>query len=344
MKKNIRCAVLGVGRLGSWHAENLATKIQGAELVCIVDPNENLAKTVAHNLGVEKWTTNFNEVFEEPSIDAVIIATPTSTHGEMIKKAIAAGKHIFVEKPITQELSEANEIIQLIQDSAVFCQVGFMRRYDPAYAEAKKRIVAGDIGKPIYFKAVSRDPIAPSPEYVKNSGGMFLDMSIHDYDIARFLMDSEVNSVVANGSVLVNPFMKDYNDVDQSISYLTFESGAAGDIEGSRNAHYGYDIRGEVIGTEGTIVIGSLKDHDIKILTKKGSTHDIVPDFPTRFKDAYVLEMIDFIDSLRNNSKPKVTEVDGKAALEIALKARESFETGQIVYLQRNEKQSALLS
>ncbi len=342
MKEQIRCAVLGLGRLGSWHAENLASKVPGAELVYVADPSGNVAEEVARELGVEKWTKNPNDVFQEADIDAVIIATPTSTHGDMIKKAIAAGKHIFVEKPITQDLSEANEIVQLIENSDVFCQVGFMRRYDPAYAEAKKRILAGDIGKPIYFKGVSRDPVAPSPEYVKNSGGMFLDMSIHDYDIARFLMDSEVKSIVANGSVLVNPFMKEFNDVDQAITYLTFESGAAGDIEGSRNAHYGYDIRGEVIGTEGTILIGSVKNHDIKVLTKKGSTHDIVPDFPTRFKDAYVIEMIDFIDSLRKNRTPKVTEIDGKAALEIALKAKESFETGQMVHLDTHEKASVL--
>jgi len=335
MKEQIRCAVLGLGRLGSWHAENLASKVPGAELVYVADPSGNVAEDVARELSVKKWTKNPNEVFQEADIDAIIIATPTSTHGDMIKKAIAAGKHIFVEKPITQDLSEANEIVQLIENSDVFCQVGFMRRYDPAYAEAKRRILAGDIGKPIYFKGVSRDPVAPSPEYVKNSGGMFLDMSIHDYDIARFLMDSEVKSIVANGSVLVNPFMKKFNDVDQSITYLTFESGAAGDIEGSRNAHYGYDIRGEVIGTEGTILIGSVKNHDIKVLTKSGSTYDIVPDFPTRFKDAYVIEMIDFIDSLQNNRTPKVTEIDGKAALEIALKAKESFETGLMIHLDR---------
>jgi scyllo-inositol 2-dehydrogenase (NAD+) len=338
MKKQIRCAVLGLGRLGSWHAENLSSKVPGAELVIVADPGEKIAEKVARNLGVKKWTNNPKEVFEDADIDAVIIATPTSTHGDLIKKAIAAGKHIFVEKPITQDLNEATEIVELLKNSEVFCQVGFMRRYDPAYAEAKRRIMAGEIGKPIYFKGVSRDPEAPSPEYVKNSGGMFLDMSIHDYDIARFLMDSEVKSVVANGSVLVNPFMSDFNDVDQSVTYLTFESGAAGDIEGSRNAHYGYDIRGEVIGTEGTIIIGSIKDHDIQVLTKKGNTHDIIPDFPKRFKEAYVLEMIDFIDSLRNNTKPKVTEIDGKAALEIAIKAKESFETGQQVYMDSNDK------
>jgi scyllo-inositol 2-dehydrogenase (NAD+) len=331
--KRIRCAVLGLGRLGYWHAENLMTKMKGAELSCIADPFANQAEKVANELGVKNWTKDPSEVFENDELDAVIIATPTSTHASMIKQAATHRKHIFVEKPITHELEEADKVIQVIQENRIRCQVGFMRRFDPAYAEAKRRILAGDIGKPIYFKGVSRDPGSPPAEFIKNSGGIFLDMSIHDYDIARFLMGSEVTSVSSHGNILVNTFMEEYHDVDQALTYLTFASGAAADIEASRNAFYGYDIRGEVIGTEGTIAIGSLRYHDVKVLTKKGSTHDIVPAFPERFADAYQMELSHFIECLQNGEEPAVTAVDGKMALEIAVAAKKSFESRQKIDL-----------
>lgn len=336
MKEQIRCAVLGLGRLGYWHAENLATRVKGAKLVYVADPWENQAEKAARELGIEKSTKNSREVFEDSSIDAVIIATPTNTHAEMIELAATHGKQIFIEKPLTQDLQEAYQSVRIIRQHNVVCQVGFMRRFDSAYMEAHKRIKAGDIGTPLYFKGVSRDPGSPPEAFIKNSGGMFLDMSIHDYDISRFLLSAEVTSVAAHGSVLIHDFMKRYNDVDQAITYLTFDSGAAADIEASRNAFYGYDIRGEVIGSEGSILIGSLRHHDIKILTKRGSTHDIVPAFPERFQEAYLNEMNHFIDCLRNNEKPSVSEVDGKIALEIALAARKAFESGQKVNLQED--------
>jgi scyllo-inositol 2-dehydrogenase (NAD+) len=327
MKEEIRCAVLGLGRLGYWHAENLATRVKGAKLVYVADPFENQAEKVARELNIGKSTKNHNEVFEDPTVDAVIIATPTSTHAEMIKRAAKHKKHIFVEKPLTQDLEEADQVIQTIKENNVFCQVGFMRRFDSAYMEARKRIQAGDIGTPLYFKGVSRDPGSPPAEFIKNSGGIFLDMSIHDYDIARYLLEAEVTSVSAHGNILFHSFMEPYNDVDQAITYLTFDSGAVADIEASRNAFYGYDIRGEVIGSEGCIQIGSLRHHDVQILTKSGSTHDIVPAFPERFKNAYLNEIDHFIDCLRNNIKPSVNEIDGKIALEIAQFAKKSFET-----------------
>jgi scyllo-inositol 2-dehydrogenase (NAD+) len=333
VKEQVRCAVLGLGRLGYWHAENLASRVKGAKLVCVVDPFENQAGKVARELNIEKSTKDHNEVFEDPTIDAVIIATPTSTHAEMIEKAAKSKKHLFIEKPLTNDLEEANRVIQIIKENSVFCQVGFMRRFDKAYMEAHKRIQAGDIGTPLYFKGVSRDPGSPPAEFIKNSGGIFLDMSIHDYDIARYLLHAEVTSVSAHGNILFHSFMKTYHDVDQAITYLTFNSGAAADIEASRNAFYGYDIRGEVIGSEGSIRIGSLRHHDIQILTKNGSTHDIVPAFPERFKDAYFEEMDHFIDCLRNNKKPSVSEIDGKIALEIALSAKQSHETDKKIVI-----------
>lgn len=333
MKAMIRCAVLGLGRLGYWHAENLATRVKGAQVVSLVDPLEERAERVARELGVSNWTTNADDVFHDTLVDAVIIATPTSTHADLTARAAQNKKHIFVEKPLTQTVDESDEVVKIIAENKVVCQVGFMRRFDPAYQEAKRRIVAGDIGEPIYLKAISRDPGSPPAEFIKNSGGIFLDMSIHDYDMARYLMGAEVTSVAAHGKILMNPFMEEFNDIDQAITYLNFSSGAAGDIEGSRNAHYGYDIRAEVLGTEGTIVISSLKYHNVQILTPNGCTHDIIPAFPQRFKDAFLLEMIHFIECLRKDEKPSVTEEDGKMALEIAVASKSAFELEKTIYL-----------
>ncbi|MFL0498697.1 inositol 2-dehydrogenase [Priestia megaterium] len=333
MKQKIRCAVFGVGRLGYWHAENLATRIKGAELVTVVASRKESAERVARELGVEKWTTNPKEVFEDPTIDAVVIVTPTKTHADLIIQAAQSKKHIFVDKPLTETLDEAETVIKEIQKNNVYCQVGFMRRFDPAYAEAKRRIENGDIGTPLYFKGVSRDPGSPPEEYIKTSGGIFLDLCIHEYDIARFLIGDEVKTVKAFGDVLVHPFMNKYGDVDQSMTFMTFQNGASCDVEGSRNSTFGYDIRGEVIGTEGSIQIGSIQHHDIKILTPNGSVYDNIPNFPIKFKDSFLFELTDFIECLQKDIRPKVTEIDGKIALEIAEAATRSFNTKETVIL-----------
>ncbi|MED4599299.1 inositol 2-dehydrogenase [Paenibacillus validus] len=332
--KQIRCAVLGLGRLGYWHAENLATKIRGARLLTVIDPIAGRAEQVASELGIESYSIDPDDAFNNPDIDAVVIVTPTSTHAEMIKKAAAKGKQIFVEKPITQTLAEADEVIEAIRKNNVVCQVGFMRRFDPAYHEAKKRIAKGDIGQPIYFKGLSRDGNVPPASFIKHSGGIYLDISIHDYDIARYLMNADVVSVQATGHVLMHAFLSEYGDVDQALTTLQFSNGAAGDIETMRIAPYGYDIRGEIVGTEGVITIGSLREHNIQILNHQGSTYDIIPDFPSKFKDAYLLEMAHFIESLMNGTKPDCTEEDGKAALAIAIAATDSFKSGKLVQIQ----------
>lgn len=340
MKEFIRCAVLGLGRLGYWHAENLATKIEGAKLEKVVDPLQGRAEQVARELNVDKWSHDPMAAFEDEHIDAVIIVTPTSTHGEMIKLAAQYGKHVFVEKPLTQKLEEADEVLQVIAENKITCQVGFMRRFDPAYVEAKRRIEAGDIGTPLYFKAVSRDGNVPPEEFIKYSGGIFLDVAIHDYDIARFLMNDEIYSVQSSGNILMesNRLMEKYKDVDQGLSQIRFKSGAAGDIETMRISSYGYDIRGEAVGTDGAIQIGSMRNNDVRIFKKNESSHDLVQDFPTRFKNAYLLEMIHFITALRKGEQPLCTALDGKRALEIAIAATRSFNNGCPVLLRNQEK------
>jgi scyllo-inositol 2-dehydrogenase (NAD+) len=342
MANKIRCAVLGLGRLGTIHAENLANHIKGVQLVSVIDPFDGRAEQVAKELGVERWAKNPNDAFEDPDIDAVIIATPTNTHAEMVKLAAQNKKHIFIEKPITQTLDEATDVIQMIKENNVLCQVGFMRRFHPAYVEAKKRIEAGEIGKPIYFKGFTRDnppgkyPISPPIEFIKHSGGIFLDLAIHDYDIARYLMGAEVTSVLATGSVVLHSFMEKYNDVDQAITYLQFDSGASGDIESSRNSPYGFDIGCEVIGTEGAIQIPTLRKQDVTILNVTGK-HEMGPIFPPSLLECFQLELNHFIDSIIKKQRSFCTEWDGKAALEIAVAATQSYRESRPVKLTRKK-------
>lgn len=328
----LKTAVIGLGRLGYWHAVNIS-KIRGAELSAVCDHTHERAAKVAQELEVPSFTTDPDDVFKNDDIQAVIIASSTSTHYSLLKKAAESGKAIFVEKPLTINLEEAYDIQKLINETKTFCQVGFMRRFDPAYTEAKKRIEAGDIGQPIYYRGISRDAHAPHESFIPRSGGIFVDMSIHDFDAARYLMNAEVSSVVAHGRILKHSFMEKYGDVDQSLTYLEFNTGAAGDVEASRNAFYGYDIRAEIIGTEGSIFIGNQQHHHVHLLTKLGKTHDLLPDFPVRFEDAYIIEMEEFVGSVRLNEESRVTVGDGVKALEIALAAKESFQKAQKVML-----------
>ena len=332
MKKG-RCAVIGVGRLGIVHAKNIETGVKGAEVVAVAASRIESAKRAAEELGISRWTNDLKEIFEDENIDAVIIVTPTNTHADLIIQAARSKKHIFVDKPVTETLEQASEVIKEVKENGVYCQVGFMRRFDPAYVAAKSRIVNGDIGQPLYFKGISRDPGSPPESFIKTSGGIFIDLNIHEYDIARFLIGDEVKSVQSFGEVLVHPFMKKYEDVDQSISVLNFHNKGVAQIEGSRNSSFGYDVRGEVVGTEGSIQIGSLQHHNNIILQDNKSYHDNIPDFITKFEDAFLEEVKHFIECIQNQVKPTVDEVDGKKSLEVSIAATESFKKQEIVYL-----------
>ncbi len=326
MTGKVNCAVLGIGRLGWRHAENLAVRVAGASLHAVADIDPRRAELFARRYDIPHYTSDIDTVLEDPAIDAVVIVTPTTTHSRLIRKAIAAGKAVFVEKPITLSLEEAQEIDRLVQQTHSYCQVGFMRRFDPSYRVAAEEIRRGAIGKPLYFKAVSRDPDCPPESYIRESGRLFLDMSIHDFDVARFLMNDEVVEVTALGAVVKNNFLRAYDDIDQALTFVRFAGGALGDIEGSRNAGYGYDIRAEVVGSEGTLQIGTLDKNYVQLLNRSGAVHDIVPGFLERFADAYVLEMTEFIECVRSGAPPPVTVEDGWRAVAIGLAATRSFD------------------
>ena len=307
------------------HAEKLA-RMPAANLLAVADVLEERAAECARQYDVPLCSSDIEAVLRHPEVEAIVIATPTPTHARLIQTAIAAHKAIFVEKPLTPSLQEAAALAQLVKASNAFCQVGFMRRFDPAFRAAWEQIQQGAMGKPLYFKAVSRDPSCPPESFIKDSGRMFVDMSVHDFDIARFLMSEEIIEVTAMGGVVQNEFMRAYGDVDQALTFVRFASGALGDIEGSRVAGYGYDIRAEVVGTEATVQVGALTYHAIRILNRRGRTSNIFPSFVERFADAYYLELVDFIDHLQRGLPPSVTVEDGYKAQAIAVAATQSFD------------------
>lgn len=333
MKSPVNCAVIGFGRLGSVHAGNLIRNIPDAHVKAVVTSRANTAEKAAAEFGIPNWTNNPKEVFEDKSIDAVIIAAPTNMHLPLLIDAAQHQKHIFVDKPITENSEEADRVIKEINKTEVICQVGFMRRFDPSYIDAKKKIEHGSIGEPIYYKGISRDPGSPPESFIKNSGGIFKDLCIHEYDVARYLLGSEVYSIRTFGKALIHPFMEKYNDVDQSMSLLEFENGALADIEASRNSAYGYEARGEVIGTEGMIHIGNIKNGENIILANNKTYFDNKKDFPTKFKEAFLVELEHFIECIQNKTKPRVNEVDGKITLKISEAANKSFEMNEKIIL-----------
>ena len=328
MDKVVKIAIAGAGRIGQIHAENLVTRIKEARVVAISDIDEKRAKDLALRCGRISWYTDFYEMLEENDIDAVLICTSTNVHKDMIIAAAKKSKHIFCEKPIALTLEETDEALTAVDKAGVFMQVGFMRRFDPAIFSAKKEIEKGLIGEPLFFKAVSRDPEGPPIEYVKVSGGLFVDSSIHDFDLARWFMKSEVERVYAEGRVLIYPEYKKFEDVDVAFTTLSFKNGKIGNIENSRRSGYGYDTRVEIIGSEGTLQIGYLRNRRYLLMKSSGVSYDVVPSWQKRFEEAFVNEMKHFVDCIINNKEPLVGGIDAKEALKVALAATKSCKEG----------------
>jgi predicted dehydrogenase len=253
-------------------------------------------------------------------------------------EAAKHGKAIFCEKPLSIALPEAHEMQRAVEQSGVFFQMGFMRRFDKGYVAAKRKIEEGVIGKPVVFKSSSRDPYRPSLEYLDpaHSGGLFIDCGIHDLDLARWYM-GEIESVYSIGGTLAYPEMKEIGDIDNAITSLYFTSGSLGTIDLSRNGVYGYDIRTEILGTEGTLKIGYLRETPILVMTKNGITHDTVPYFTERFEQSYITQLQGFVENVLQDKPPTVTCADGVAALQASVAATLSFKENRPVKIQGDE-------
>ena len=327
----INVGLVGVGRLGVLYARYLAYQIPNSNLLAASDIDP-AAETIAKELGVRKWYPNYQDLIDDKEIDAIVIVTPTSTHHDIVATAARAGKAIFCEKPLSISLDEARAMERVVAETGVFFHMGFMRRFDRGFRAAKQKIEQGVIGKAVVFRASSRDPFRPSLEYLdpRHSGGLIIDMGIHDIDIARWLM-GDVSQAYATGGVLAYPEINEVGDIDNAVINLTFENGSLGVIDLTRNGVYGYDIRTEVLGTQGTVKVGYLRETPIVVMTKDGVTHDTVPWFMERFGEAYVAQLQNFIEHLQKQKEPSIKCADGVAALQVAIAATRAFKENRPV-------------
>jgi len=318
--------VLGVGEMGKRHAENVRHLVPGARLVAVADVAAGRAQQVATELEIEHSFGSLEAMLAHKDVDCVLVATPDKFHAQAIRIAASAGKDILCEKPLATTLADAQAALKAVNDHGVRLQIGFMRRYDPAYAAAMKRVEAGEIGDPVIFKSIGRDKdVPPLAAYQSNVNGMvFYNNTIHDFDLARWLVRDEVVEVHAYTTVAIRPEIAKYGDVVASVVNLKYGRGAIGNVESYVQAIYGYDVRTEIVGSKGTILIGAIAQTPAVFLTANGGTRPLADHFLTRFTDAYLAEVRDFVKTIAEDRAPQVTGEDGLRALEIAAAAETS--------------------
>ncbi|MCR4406906.1 MAG: Gfo/Idh/MocA family oxidoreductase [Anaerolineae bacterium] len=331
MAEPLPIGVLGLGRMGQIHARHLAA-LPEARLVAVASRRPEIAHEIASQYNARPYV-HYDDFFADRELRAVVIASATHEHAAHIKAAATAGMAIFCEKPIALRLEDTDEVLRAVTRAGVLLQVGFMRRFDPAFVEAKRRIESGDIGHPLTFKAVSRDPQLPTAEAEESlvRGNLFIDLGVHDFDMARWLMGQEICQVQAVGGALVYRRLAETGGVDNGLINMVFADGSLGSVELSRNAAYGYDVRTEVLGSEGALIIGNLQQTPLSVLTRAGVTHDVFPWFPERFAEAYLAEIKHFVRCVQAGEFPTPNGDDDRAALQIALAATESLKKGEPV-------------
>ncbi len=326
--KNV--ALFGAGRIGRIHASNLAA-LPGVTLKVVSDPLIASARELAATFGAQA-TATLDEVFADASIDAVVIASPTTTHSELITRAAKARKHIFCEKPVDLSVARAQACEKAVADAGVACMIGFQRRFDPTFNEAKTRLARGDVGTPEMLVITSRDPGAPPVDYIKKSGGIFRDMLIHDFDVFRWILDDEAAWLSATGSCLTDPAIGEAGDIDSTAVTIRTKKGRLCQINTSRRAAYGYDQRFEVLGSKGLLACGNHRPTEVLQATASATSVDNPENFfLQRYREAYRLEVTHFFEQLQNGGTFRTTVADGVAAQRLADAAAQSFETGQPV-------------
>jgi myo-inositol 2-dehydrogenase/D-chiro-inositol 1-dehydrogenase len=338
MAERINVGMVGAGRIGKVHAENLAFRIPEADVLAVADINLAAARECAARLDVPIATRDHHQILDKPEVDAVIICSSTDTHAQIIEEAAEAGKHIFCEKPIAFDLGGIDRALAAVERAGVKLQVGFNRRFDPNFRQVHEMVAAGKIGQPHILRITSRDPEPPPPEYVKVSGGIFLDMTIHDFDMARYLIGDEVTEVYAAGGVLVDPRIGAAGDIDTAVITLRFAGGAIGTIDNSRRAVYGYDQRVEVFGSGGGIVVGNNTPHTA-IYSDAEGVHAAKPlyFFMERYAESFIAEMREFAAAVLNDTPTPVTGLDGRIPVVMGLAAGKSYRENRPVRLSEVE-------
>jgi predicted dehydrogenase len=325
--KKLGVGVLGVGEMGKRHAENLRRLVPQARLVAVADVAGERARQVGSELEIDHSENSLEAMLELKDVDCVVIATPDKFHAKAVIAAAEAGKDILCEKPIALTLGDARAALRAVAKAGVRLQIGFMRRYDPAYVSAMQRVEGGEIGEPVLFKSVGRDKEAPPiAAYQSNVNGMiFYNNTIHDFDLAHWLMRDEITEVHSYGTVAIRPEVAQYGDVVASSVNLSYARGAIGNIESYVQAIYAYDVRTEVVGSKGSVFVGSLRQAPVVFLSINGETHPLADHFLTRFADAYLAEMRDFVDNMLHDRPPRVSGEEGLRALAIAVAAENSL-------------------
>lgn len=316
--RKLTCGLIGAGRIGRMHAEHLVHRIPRADLVMITDVAADAAQECANSLEVCRVSDDYHDLLGESDIDAVLICSSTSTHAQIIEDAAAAGKHIFCEKPIDFDLQRTDRALSAVRAAGVMLQIGFNRRFDANFRRVRAAIDDGEIGSPQLLHITSRDPAPPPIEYVRQSGGIFLDMSIHDFDMARYILAREVEVVQAVGRVLIEPAIGDAGDYDTAVVILQFDGGILATIENSRQAVYGYDQRAEVLGSDGAIATGNVFANTATVQRRESVYRDLpLKFFLDRYVESYVEEIGQFVDAVLKGSPVPVTGADGRAPIVI---------------------------
>lgn len=329
--ERVGVAVLGAGRMGRTHIRTLAG-IRSARVVVVADPDAAAAERGRSIARADRAIADPLEAIADPAVEAVVIVTPTSTHAALIEAAIRAGKAVWSEKPIALDLVETERVVRLWRENRVPVQLGFMRRFDPGYVRAKELIESGQLGRIEQFRAYSRDTYPPSLEFLRHSGGSFLDMSVHDFDLARFLV-GEVEEVNAWGGVLFDDRFAQAGDVDTAVTMLRFRNGALGVVEMSRHSTWGYDIRTEVFGAEGKVVVEAAQKTQATWSRRFGFEGDHYENFPDRFEVAFRLELEAFFRAITEGDTPSPGPEDALETLRLAVAATRSWREGRPIRL-----------
>ena len=325
--KQLNVGIVGAGRIGKVHAETLAFRLPQVRTLVIADVNREAAQAVASRCGIPTVCASAAEIFANREIEAVLICTSTNTHADFIVEAAAAGKHIFCEKPIAHSLTQIDRALKAVEQAGVKLQIGFNRRFDPNFARARHAVASGEIGTPRLMHIVSRDPAPPPISYIKVSGGMFLDMTIHDFDMARFLMADEVEEVYVAGGVMVDPEIGKAGDLDTAVIVLRFRNGVIGTIDNCRQAAYGYDQRVEILGSKGSVATQNCYPNQAVISTGTEIRTDLPLNFfMERYTESFANEIRDFVEVVRLDRPAPVSGLDGREAVVIGLAALKSYQ------------------
>ena len=334
-------AVVGVGRMGLTHAENLVHRTRGARLVAATTSSTERTEAVRRCCSDVPVYTKLDRLIERESLDAVIISSSTSAHVQNVEKCAAAGLHILCEKPLGLALEDCDRAAEAVKAASVKLMIGHTRRFDAGYVEAKKLIESGAVGRPVLYRSLSGDVDPPPPEFADLgvSGGLILDSMYHDIYLGRWLMDQEITRVHGEGSALIDDGVRSVGDVDNAVLSARFEDGSVGTLSASRTTRYGHDLRTEVIGDEGAVHVGRLRKTPVRLLDRSGAHHDTVFTTPERMGDAFVTMLQAFVDCVVNDTDPPVQAADARATLAVAIAGRRSIQTGDPVAIDNKTNQ-----